>query len=97
MRFYTNEMKVAAIDGITISKREPVMMGAQRWTRKAINAEIDAYFGEGASEYFEDWTRSELMSELFVYLGTGMKRTLRALDEIKAAHVIAFGRRLVEG
>ena len=95
--FYTNEMKVAAIDGITIAKREPVMMGAQRWTRKAINAEIDAYFGEGASEYFEDWTRSELMSELFVYLGTGMKRTLRALDEIKTAHVIAFGRRLVEG
>ena len=97
MRSYTNEMKVAAIDGITIAKREPVMMGAQRWTRKAINAEIDAYFGEGASEYFEDWTRSELMSELFVYLGTGMKRTLRALDEIKAAHVIAFGRRLAEG
>lgn len=95
--FYTNEMKATAIDGITIAKREPVMMGAQRWTRKAINAEIVAYFGEGSSEYFEDWTRSELMSELFVYLGTGTKRTLRALDEIKAAHVIAFGRRLVEG
>ena len=95
--FYTNEMKVASIDGITIAKREPVMMGAQRWTRKAINAEIDAYFGDGASEYFESWTRSELMRDLFVYLGTGMKRTVRALDEIKAAHVIAVGRRLVEG
>ena len=95
--FYTNEMKVASIEGITIAKREPVMMGAQRWTRKAINAEIDAYFGDGASEYFESWTRSELMRDLFVYLGTDMKRTLRALDEIKAAHVIAFGRRLVEG
>ena len=97
MMFYTNEMKVASLDGITIAKREPVMMGAQRWTRKAINAEIDAYFGDGASEYFESWTRSELMRDLFVYLGTGTKRTLRALDEIKAAHVIAFGRRLVEG
>ena len=97
MMFYTNEMKATAIDEITIAKREPVMMGAQRWTRKAINAEIDAYFGDGASEYFESWTRSDLMRELFVHLGTSMKRTLRALDEIKAAHVIAFGRRLVEG
>lgn len=95
--FYMNEMKSASIDGITIAKREPVMMGAQRWTRKAINAEIDAYFGEGASEYFETWTRSELMSELFVHLGTSMKRTLRALDEIKAAHVIAYVCGLVEG
>lgn len=35
MMFYTNEMKAAAIDEITIAKREPVMMGAQRWTRNA--------------------------------------------------------------
>ena len=90
--FYTNEMKVASINDITFAEHEPVFMGERLWTRKAIDAEIDAYFGEGSHEYFANWTRDELLRDLFDYFdGKRKGQTLRALDEVKAAHVLAHG------
>lgn len=90
--FYCDAMKSTDINDIIFAEHEPVFMGERRWTRKAIDAEIDAYFGEGSHEYFANWTRDELLRDLFDYFdGKGRNRTLRALDEVKAAHVIAHG------
>ena len=90
--FYCDEMKDTNINDITFAEHEPVFMGERRWTRKAIDAEIDAYFGEGSHEYFLNWTRDELLRDLFGYFdGKRKGQTLRALDEVKAAHVLAHG------
>ena len=87
---YHSQMKSTPIDGITIADHEPVVMGESRWTRKAIEAEIDAYLGEGASEFFEGWSRSELLRDFFNYVDVGKKYPLMLLDEIKAAHFLAY-------
>ena len=90
--FYCDEMKNTDINDITFAEHEPVFMGKHRWTRKAIEAEIDAYFGEGSHEYFSNWTRDEMLRDLFGgYATPGQKRTSWALEEIKAAHVLAHG------
>ena len=91
--FYCDEMKDTDINEITFAEHEPIFMGERRWTRKAIDAEINAYFGEGSHEYFANWTRDELLRDLFGYFDgkNGSDQTLRALDEVKAAHVLAHG------
>ena len=94
--FYCDEIKSTPIDGLAIATREPVWKGVSSWTRKAINAEIDAYFGEGSHEYFSNWTRDELLRDLSVSSGRGTKQTVYAIDEIKAAHVLAHGIELAE-